>query len=156
MEKFYYSGISINWGNFTRYSDGKITKLPPYHFESTAHWVELKDDGSTPFHPLLGAYNPNPSNLTMFKNVLDLNFVPFLKDHKLGEKIIFPCVGYLDMLMTGGYAASSCREGVYTKPPLDSPLCIRDFEIVTPIALNDTGSTEFQIVVEQGIFKNLL
>lgn len=117
--------------------------LPGYHFEDTSHWISINDDGSLPFHPLLGGLVPGPSTVTVFKNILNVNCVPFLKDHKLEDNILFPCAGYLDICMTAGYCASNCRDGRFTKP--QNPLCLKEFEIHTPICLNEMSHMEFQV-----------
>ena len=143
LGKLYTLGQPINWENFHRYTDGRKVKLPGYHFMETKHWLDIKQEGSTPFHPLLGSFVPNPSDVTIFKNSVNVHRLPFLKDHALGDKIIFPCVGYVDMLMTAGYATTHCSEGVYIKPT--TPLCLRNFSIITPICLSEMQPTEFQV-----------
>lgn len=63
----------------------------------------------------------------------------------IGDKIIFPCAGYTDMCMTAGFADAKCEEGVYVKPT--SPIAVTNFEISTPICLNDTQGTDFQVCI---------
>ncbi len=149
LSKLYSQGVPINWSNYHRYSGGSKTQLghllPGYAFEESSYWMPMKEDGSSPFHPLLGAFLPNATETTIFKNLLHVNRLPFLKDHALGDKIIFPCAGYLDMCMTAGYAATCCVEGSYVKPGTGSPLSLNNFSILTPIALNEMSPTEFQV-----------
>lgn len=143
LGKLYALGRPITWANFHRYSGGRRVELPGYHFEETPYWMNIKDEGSNPFHPLLGSFVPNPSDVTIFKSSVNVHRLPFLKDHALGDKIIFPCVGYVDMCMTAGYAATMCNEGSYSKPT--SPLCVRNFSILTPVCLSEMTPTEFQV-----------
>ncbi|XP_035715748.1 phenolphthiocerol synthesis polyketide synthase type I Pks15/1 [Folsomia candida] len=147
LGKLYALGRPITWANFHRYSGGRRVELPGYHFEETPYWMNIKDEGSNPFHPLLGSFVPNPSDVTIFKSSVNVHRLPFLKDHALGDKIIFPCVGYVDMCMTAGYAATMCNEGSYSKPT--SPLCVRNFSILTPVCLSEMTPTEFQVVVSK-------
>ncbi|XP_021946548.1 phenolphthiocerol synthesis polyketide synthase type I Pks15/1-like [Folsomia candida] len=147
LGKLYALGRPITWANFHRYSGGRRVELPGYHFEETPYWMNIKDEGSNPFHPLLGSFVPNPSDVTIFKSSVNVHRLPFLKDHALGDKIIFPCVGYVDMCMTAGYAATMCNEGSYIKPT--SPLCVRNFSILTPVCLSEMTPTEFQVVVSR-------
>ncbi|XP_021946582.1 phenolphthiocerol synthesis polyketide synthase type I Pks15/1-like [Folsomia candida] len=148
LGKLYALGRPITWANFHRYSGGRKVELPGYHFEETPYWMNIKDEGSNPFHPLLGSFVPNPSDVTIFKSSVNVHRLPFLKDHALGDKIIFPCVGYVDMCMTAGYAATMCNEGSYNKPT--SPLCVRNFSILTPVCLSEMAPTDFQVVVLKG------
>jgi acyl transferase domain-containing protein len=141
--KLYSLGRTINWENFHRYSGANKVELPGYAFDEKPYWLAIQDEGSNPFHPLLGSFVPNPSDVTIFKSSVNVHRLPFLKDHALGDKIIFPCVGYVDMLMTAGYAATLCSEGTYVKPT--SALCVRNFSILTPVCLNEMQPTEFQV-----------
>ncbi|XP_035705542.1 phenolphthiocerol synthesis polyketide synthase type I Pks15/1 isoform X2 [Folsomia candida] len=148
LGKLHAMGRPINWENFHRYSSGEWAEnLPGYHFEETPYWMGIKDEGSTPFHPLLGSFIPNPSELAIFKSTVNVQRLPFLKDHSLGDKIIFPCVGYVDMCITAGYAATHCSEGNYVKPTM--PMCVRNFSIVTPVCLSEMVPTEFQVIVSK-------
>lgn len=49
-------------------------------------------------HDLLGSLVPGGSEVSMtWRNMLKLQHVPFLEDHRLGDQIIFPAAGYLAM-----------------------------------------------------------
>lgn len=143
LGRLYSFGVPINWENIHRYSDGTKIEIPGYHFEQHSHWITFNDDGSLPFHPLLGGFVPNPGAVTVFKNNINVNRVPFLKDHRVGDKMLFPCAGYLDMCMTAGYAAANCPDGVFVKPL--KALCIQNFEIHTPVCMSEASPTEFQV-----------
>ncbi|XP_035707663.1 mycocerosic acid synthase-like polyketide synthase [Folsomia candida] len=146
LGRLYTHGIPINWKNFHRYSNRVKIEIPGYHFEDTSHWIAINDDGSLPFHPLLGGFVHNPSAVTIFRNSLNVNRIPFLKDHGVGDKILFPCAGYLDMCITAGYCAAECKNGVFTKPL--TPLCLQNFAIHTPVCLSEMCPTEFQVTVD--------
>lgn len=143
LAKLYTVGIPIKWTNFHRFSNAKKVDLPGYIFEETSHWLNIGDGGTTPFHPLLGSYIPNASENAISESRVNVKRVPFLKDHLIGDKIIFPCAGYMDMCMTAAYADSHCEEGSYTKP--SGALALNHFEILTPVCLNETQDTEFQV-----------
>ncbi|XP_035710254.1 phenolphthiocerol synthesis polyketide synthase type I Pks15/1 isoform X2 [Folsomia candida] len=147
MGKLYKEGIPIKWENFHRFTSATKIDLPGYVFDESPHWIKIKDDGTVPFHPLLGSYIPNASDVTIFQSSVNVNRVQFLRDHRLGEKIIFPCAGYLDMCLTAGYAALQCDEGKYRKPT--TSLAIQNFSIASPICMSEMHSTEFQVVVSK-------
>ncbi|KAI1083646.1 reducing type I polyketide synthase 10 [Whalleya microplaca] len=83
-----------------------LTDLPPYHFtyENTL-WNECRTSieyrqRKNPRHELLGSLIPGGNGREfVFRNVLKTNDVPWLKDHKLGETIVFPGAAYLAMSM---------------------------------------------------------
>ncbi|XP_035716828.1 narbonolide/10-deoxymethynolide synthase PikA1, modules 1 and 2 [Folsomia candida] len=147
LGKLYLAGIKINWSGFHRYTNGRKVDVPGYQFDEIPYWVTVKNRNRTHFHPLLGAYVPNASDLTIFNNSIDVQRLPFLKDHSLGDKIIYPCAGYLDMCMTSSYVASECKRGMFTKPT--SMLTISNFSIITPICLTEGQPIDTQVVVSQ-------
>ncbi|XP_021959215.1 narbonolide/10-deoxymethynolide synthase PikA1, modules 1 and 2-like [Folsomia candida] len=147
MGKLHKEGIPIKWENFHRFTSATKIDLPGYVFDESPHWIKIKDDGTVPFHRLLGSYIPNASDVTIFQSSVNVNRVQFLRDHRLGEKIIFPCAGYLDMCLTAGYAALQCDEGKYRKPT--TSLAIQNFSIASPICMSEMHSTEFQVVVSK-------
>lgn len=78
--------------------------LPPYPFDHTRdYWLEgrlsrnlrLRD---TPRHDLLGTrsldWNPK---LAQWRNIIRLAELPWLRDHKIGEQVVFPAAGMLVM-----------------------------------------------------------
>ena len=83
-----------------------VTDLPPYKFtyEDTL-WNESRASTESrqrkhPRHELLGLLIPGGNGREfIFRNVLKVNDVSWLKDHKLGDTIVFPGSGYLAMAM---------------------------------------------------------
>ncbi|XP_035709867.1 6-deoxyerythronolide-B synthase EryA2, modules 3 and 4-like [Folsomia candida] len=147
LGKLYLTGIKINWSGFHRYTNARKVDVPGYQFDEVPYWVTVKNGNRTHFHPLLGVYVPNASDITIFNNSIDVQRLPFLKDHSLGDKIIYPCAGYLDMCMTSSYVASECKRGMFTKPT--SMLTITNFSIITPICLTEGQPIDTQVVVSQ-------
>ncbi|XP_035712782.1 phenolphthiocerol synthesis polyketide synthase type I Pks15/1 [Folsomia candida] len=145
--QLYSLGTWVNWENFHRFSAAKKIDLPGYVFEEKSHWMTLQDKGSYPFHPLLGSYFPNPSENTIFESNVNVQRLPFLRDHVIIDKIIFPCAGYVDMCMTAGFADVKCEEGAYIRPTC--PIAVTNFEISTPVCLSESQGTDFQVVVSK-------
>jgi acyl transferase domain-containing protein/2-polyprenyl-3-methyl-5-hydroxy-6-metoxy-1,4-benzoquinol methylase len=51
-----------------------------------------------PRHDLLGSATPGTAmNVRIWRNVLSLNDIPWLADHKVGEHYIFPAAGFMSM-----------------------------------------------------------
>lgn len=82
-----------------------LTDLPPYPWDYTAPvlWHEPRSvtefrNRRYPRHDLLGSQVPGGSKLTTtWRNNLDINEVPWLKDHCLGPSVVFPAAAYLAM-----------------------------------------------------------
>ena len=54
------------------------------------------DSGSTPYHDLLGVRVAESSELEpAWRNLLHLQNVPWIRDHKVGDDIVFPFAGYI-------------------------------------------------------------
>ncbi|KAI1824887.1 reducing type I polyketide synthase 10 [Xylaria intraflava] len=109
-------GCDVNWGLVNGLGpQGKastqtlyhvVKDLPPYRYtyENTL-WNECRASieyrqRKWPRHELLGSLMPggNMKDFT-YRNVLKAKDVSWLKDHRLGETIVFPGAGYLGMIM---------------------------------------------------------
>jgi acyl transferase domain-containing protein/NADPH:quinone reductase-like Zn-dependent oxidoreductase/NADP-dependent 3-hydroxy acid dehydrogenase YdfG len=82
-----------------------LTDLPRYVWDYTAPvlWTEPRAvtefrNRTYPRHDLLGSQVPGASKLTTtWRNIIDVNEVSWLKDHRLGPSIVFPAAAYLAM-----------------------------------------------------------
>ncbi|KAI2615012.1 putative polyketide synthase [Hypoxylon sp. NC1633] len=81
-----------------------VCDLPayPWHYEDPL-WTESRVSNEGRFrkhqrHELLGSEVPGGNKTTFgWRNTLQLDFVPWLRDHKLGETVVFPAAGYMAM-----------------------------------------------------------
>ncbi|GAB1190958.1 hypothetical protein APSETT444_000126 [Aspergillus pseudonomiae] len=81
-----------------------IYDLPtyPWHYEQTP-WNESRvsrewRNTTHPRHELLGREVPGGNQTTFgWRNLLQLENVPWLRDHRLGDTVIFPATGYISM-----------------------------------------------------------
>ena len=94
-------------------SPSVLVDLPNYPWNrSKKYWHESlasKDWRFRPFvkHDLLGTKIPGTSwQSPIWKNKLRLDHIAWLKDHKLGNKTIFPGTGYICMAMEAMYQAA--------------------------------------------------
>ncbi|CAG9990413.1 unnamed protein product [Clonostachys byssicola] len=84
-----------------------ILNLPtyPWHYEDEPLWAESRLSHEARFrkvqrHELLGSLVPGGNGSTKaWRNVFRLEDVPWVRDHKLDEKVVFPGAGYLAMAM---------------------------------------------------------
>ena len=110
---------------FTRPSP--MPKLPLYPWQHSRHWrggVPLPE----PPNPvgrdqqLLGRRVPAADGL--WENVLDLNLMPYLKDHVVQGSVLFPAAGYIEL-------AFSAAQHTLGKGVID----IEDFEVMRPLTI---------------------
>ncbi|GAB1196570.1 hypothetical protein APSETT444_005842 [Aspergillus pseudonomiae] len=88
------------------YSHGSfIRDLPTYQwvYDEEPLWNEsrLSTDirfRSYPHHDLLGSRLPGTSNIApAWRNMISLESVPWLRDHRVGDDIVFPAAGYVTL-----------------------------------------------------------
>lgn len=80
-----------------------VVDLPTYQwqYESGILWKESRRSQENRFrtqgtHDILGVLVPGGSrNSFLFRNYLSVDHVPWLRDHKIGDDIIFPAAGYI-------------------------------------------------------------
>ncbi|KAF4459108.1 KR domain-containing [Fusarium albosuccineum] len=88
-----------------------------------------------PKHELLGVrVSESTENEPVFRNVITLDHVPWLRDHNIKGDVIFPCAGYIGMV--GEAARQVTGEGNYVG------FSIRNIAIDTAMVLSETKTTE--------------
>jgi len=108
LGQLYVRGAQVNWSGFYRdYANRKVA-LPTYPFQRQRYWVDTtpatsrrKQYGAIApkQHPLLGE-KLNLAGIESqqrFQGYLADEEPPYLKDHKVFEKVLFPATGYLEM-----------------------------------------------------------
>ncbi|KAI0856051.1 polyketide synthase-like protein [Xylaria cubensis] len=108
--KLFISGYDLDWNqvNFVpRSSQILCQDLPPYpwDYSSGLKWseprasVELRNR-SFPRHELLGSLQlTGDGNGWSWRNVLRVDEVQWIRDHKIGKQVIFPAAGYLAIVI---------------------------------------------------------
>lgn len=98
-----------------------LTDLPPYPWDYTAgvFWFEPRvskelREQKFPRHDLLGSLVPGGNGVSwLWRNILDVNTVTWLQDHRLGPSIVFPAAAYIAMAIEAacqlaGYKIENC------------------------------------------------
>ena len=101
-------------------SDGSCVKdLPCYPWDhSRRHWFESRVSKEWrgrkyPNHNLLGTKLPECTDLEpVWRNFLQVDTVPWVLDHKVGETIVFPLSGYVAMAAEAARQATGIEDGV--------------------------------------------
>ena len=128
------SGASIDESNWFPVT-GQPVSLPNYPWQKATLWhpvtaestslLDLKID-----HPLLGTEIPQQQYV--WENVIDTGKFSWLSDHVVGESVVFPGTGYLEVLL----AAAGTRDS--------ETLELEDIEITLPMILSDGASKKIR------------
>lgn len=107
---------------------GRHIKLPFYPWQRERHWHQVSAESQNTLnrvieHPLLGYEVPQHDLL--WENKLDPYKQPFLADHVVGDAIVFPGTGYVELALA---AAHAWHPGDVKQ--------IEDLEILSPITFN--------------------
>ena len=123
-----------------------LTDLPPYQWNhSKRYWhdgrINLERRSySVPRHDLLGSRVMDCNSLEpQWTNMLVADDVPWLRDHKVEDVIIFPAAGYICM------ALEACRQQAKWRDVKHDQIVFRDISILRAMAIPDSGSVEVRL-----------
>lgn len=115
--------------------------LYPWNHQST-YWYESRISRewrmrSQPYHDLLGVKVPESSDIEpMWRNLLHLNNVSWIRDHKIEGSIIFPFACYIAMAAEAVRQLSGIQQGVE----------MRRVAVTTALVLPDTDDTPTELI----------
>ncbi|KAL6866385.1 Type I Iterative PKS [Amphichorda felina] len=123
-----------------------LCDLPPYpwHYENLL-WNESRVSREGRFrrhprHELLGSEVPGGNKSTFgWRNMLQLDHVPWLRDHKLGDTAIFPATGYMAMAVE---ALMQTLPAGASPPPASTSIILRHVDLLAALPLVEGGSVE--------------
>ncbi|KAI3392455.1 hypothetical protein diail_5699 [Diaporthe ilicicola] len=130
-------GVRISYP-FASETTKVLTDLPkyPWHYDRS-YWAETRIMKNWRFrkhipHDLLGVRTLEGSDASpTWRNVLRLNDIPWVRDHCVGNDIVFPGAGYIAMAGEAIYQVTNIRD--YT---------IRNMELNKAMVLHNDKSTE--------------
>ena len=102
-----------------------VHDLPPYPWDYTAGLLWAEPRASVELrgrkylrHELLGSSSlTNDGIAHKWRNILQINEVPWIRDHKIESQIVFPAAGYLGMAMEALSQAQGLEHGADVQNP---------------------------------------
>ena len=147
--RLFVSGCQMRMGNVNFPTDGTpkiLTDLPTYTWNhERGYWHEIRAHQemqrySSQRHDLLGDRVPDCNVLEpQWRNVLRADDVPWLRDHKVEDLIVFPLAGYLCMAM------EACRQKAGWSGTKLNSIGFREVSVHQALAIPDSKSVELRL-----------
>ncbi|KAL0930356.1 polyketide synthase [Colletotrichum truncatum] len=142
LGQLWQQGVKVDFSGLTNPNGTArvATDLPTYpwqHDHSLLFSSRITDEWKFrkfPKHEVLGNRVPESSETEpVFRNVLALDHVPWIRDHNIKGDVIFPCAGYVGM---AGEAARQLHKGTF------AGFSLRNVVIDMAMVLSENKSTE--------------
>lgn len=147
--RLFMSGCQIQMGNVnfpTGESPKILTDLPTYQWNhERGYWHEIRANQERQVYPsqrhdLLGIRVPDCSALEpQWRNILRVDDVPWLREHKVDDLIVFPLTGYLCMAM------EACRQKASWSGTQYTSIKFREISVYQALAIDDSKSIELRL-----------
>ena len=123
-------------------------ELPRYPWQHKEYWHQVTDEGYNLVgrrieHPLLG-YRSKPG-LALWENHLDVDRLPYLADHRVGDGVVMPAAGYLEMALAASTICYGQRPHEVEDLEIRSPLLFEEDQLRTLSFELDESSGHFKI-----------
>jgi acyl transferase domain-containing protein/NADPH:quinone reductase-like Zn-dependent oxidoreductase len=145
IERFWAMGAELDMERFLGVA-AKIhpaIELPAYPYEREHHGMAFSDDGplwrvrQRP-HPLLGDLRPPE---LAFRNDIDHLRYPFLADHQVQNRVLYPGAGTLELMVSAARIGQDLAE--------DAPVRVTDFQLHRPMELSSEEWTSVRTSIDE-------
>lgn len=129
-----------------------VVDLPPYQWvydsNGDQHWPESRLSREIRFrqyprHDLLGSRIAGSSKSSpSWRNIIHLNDLPWLRDHKAGGNIVFPAAGYISLALIAATQAAGLPMSMCSGPDQPISFKVQPFNIGSAMVLQEDSGTE--------------
>ncbi|MEY2335607.1 type I polyketide synthase [Acidithiobacillus ferrianus] len=135
------AGVPTDWQRYYPVAAPAVD-LPRYPWEREHHWHTVTSESARTLtaysvHPLLG--HPVAGHAGEWEQQIDTARWPFLADHRVGDGVVFPGAGYVELLL------AAARERFASS----AHLVIEDLEIVAPLLIDGDDSKVLRVSVDE-------
>lgn len=115
-----------------------VSDLPSYPFDTSSHWAESRVSAAHrfrrfPYPDLCGIFDPLSSLLEpRWRHMLNLDALPWLKDHVIGGNAVFPASGYVVMVVEAMKQLQQLQE----TPGIARKFVLHDIMLLQPKSLS--------------------
>ncbi|MER5642524.1 amino acid adenylation domain-containing protein [Kitasatospora sp. NPDC002227] len=121
-------GVDLSWAAL--HPPGRPVPLPCYPWRRDRYWTEPRPVEQVRLgefdHPLLGRRTANTQ--PTWENALDVEKLPYLRDHRIEGNVVFPAAGYLEMAAQAVRALTGGTDVVLAEVELARALVLPDTE----------------------------
>ncbi len=145
----YAAGVKIDWDSLHRSHPRRRVLLPTYPFERARHWIRSRAGSPRPLSRSIGGETLHPlfdvhivlahePDTHVFEGEVGLERLPFLTDHRVQGRAVFPAAGYAEMALAAKRAAFG-----------RSPVALENVEYESPILLDEGKRVRTQVRLEK-------
>jgi acyl transferase domain-containing protein len=134
--ELHLQNVNLDFAKITRKAK-LLTDLPLYQWHhSQVYWNESRVSKEWrlrkfPLHELLGARTLEGSDIQPeWRNVLRLDDVPWIRDHKVIEDVVFPCAGYVAMAGEAIRQIAGAEDFTMRHVTIQAALVLQEFKAV--------------------------
>ncbi|KAI0107229.1 polyketide synthase [Nemania sp. FL0031] len=158
LGRLYQRSVPVHWRALFSEDHRALAELPRYPWDHSngSFWYESRLSRAWrarryPHHCLLGIrVVESPNTAPQWRNVLHLDHVPWLGDHKVRQDIVFPFAGYVAMAGEAVRQAMGCEAGYHLRHVVARTALVltdtKPVEMVTTLRvrkLTDSGNSDW-------------